>query len=223
MNNWSWCYHFLTVLYIFLSCLPSVYLLILILNPTTSLDMCHDLSLQFATKAKTWKSVGRECNLRVTLTLTGVWEGVKEGAHTLSNGLPLWELESLWTFEFLKSNLKGENSLDWKLLYIIEKLLKHKYLKWVHMIHLSIYNTSYGWKKNQKSKCQFDFQLLKVKNRLKLRVCRWHATYHWKAPHKGYNVVWNLTLIGSLHKKWWVSKMAKFLISRIPRFLTWES
>jgi hypothetical protein len=28
--------------------------------------------------------------------------------------------------------------------YTIGKLLRHRCLKWAHMIHLSIYNTSYG-------------------------------------------------------------------------------
>jgi hypothetical protein len=29
---------------------------------------------------------------------------------------------------------------------------------------LSTYNISYGWKKSQKSKCQFDFRALKIGN-----------------------------------------------------------
>jgi len=55
------------------------------------------------------------------------------------------------------------------------------------MTHLSTYNTSYGQKKDQKSKCQFDFQPLKVKNRPNLHACRWLTTYLWKAFDKGYN------------------------------------
>jgi hypothetical protein len=35
------------------------------------------------------------------------------------------------------------------------------------MIYLSTYNTSYGQKKGWESKCQFDSQPLKVKNRPK--------------------------------------------------------
>jgi hypothetical protein len=45
------------------------------------------------------------------------------------------------------------------------------------MIHLNTYNTSYGWKKGLESKCQFDFQPLKVKNHLELGVCKGRATY----------------------------------------------
>jgi hypothetical protein len=83
-------------------------------------------------------------------------------------------------FEFLKRNLRGRNSLDSKVPYTIEKFLRHRYLKWDCMIHLSIYKTSYGWKKDEESKCQFGFWPLKVRNRLELCACRLCATYHWK-------------------------------------------
>jgi hypothetical protein len=50
--------------------------------------MCHDdLILGLATKTRAWKGVGHECNL-------GVCKNVREWAHTLSSGLPLWKLES---------------------------------------------------------------------------------------------------------------------------------
>ncbi len=49
------------------------------------------------------------------------------------------------------------------------------------MIHLSIYNTSYGQKKSRELKCQFDSRPLKIKNCPKLSACRWRATYRWKA------------------------------------------
>jgi hypothetical protein len=34
---------------------------------------------------------------------------------------------------------------------------------------------------------QFDSQQLKVRNQPDFLVCRWHATYHWKALNEGYN------------------------------------
>jgi len=37
--------------------------------------------------------------------------------------------------------------MDWKIIYIIEKLLKRRCLQWVCMTHLNIWNTSYGQKK----------------------------------------------------------------------------
>jgi hypothetical protein len=52
---------------------------------------------------------------------------------------PLWELKSQWTPESLKGNYRGQNSLDERVSYTIENLLKHKCLKWVHMTHFSTY------------------------------------------------------------------------------------
>jgi hypothetical protein len=51
---------------------------------------------------------------------------------------PPIELEPQWTPEFLKDDYKGQNSLDWRVFYIIEKLLKRKCLKWTRMTHLDI-------------------------------------------------------------------------------------
>jgi hypothetical protein len=64
--------------------------------------------------------------------------------------------------DFLKSDLKNQNSLIWGLPYTIENLLRHRCLKRGCIIHLSIYSTSYGRKKGQDSKCQFDSWPLKV-------------------------------------------------------------
>jgi len=136
---------------------------------------------------------------------------------------PRWELESLWNPECLKRNFMGQNSLDWKVPYTIEKFLRCRYLKWVCMTHLSIYNISYGWKKNWKSKCQFDSWPLKVGNRPYLCAYRWRATYRWKVFNESYNFVLNFTLIESLHKKLWACKVVRVLISRILGLLTWES
>jgi len=91
------------------------------------------------------------------------------------------------------------------------------------MIHLSIYNTSYGRKNGQESKCKFDFQQLKVRNLFNLRVCGWHVTYHWKDLNEGYNFSLDLTSIEGIHKKLWASKVAKVPILRILKLSTWES
>jgi hypothetical protein len=91
------------------------------------------------------------------------------------------------------------------------------------MIHLSTYNTSYGRKKSRKSKCQFDFRPLKIKNYVELRACKWLATYHWKVLEKGYKFFLDLSLIRGLHKKLCASKGTKVLIMRILRILIWES
>jgi hypothetical protein len=157
--------------------------------------------------------------LEVTFTLLGVRENVREWTHTLPSRLPLWELES-WIF---RKWFEGLKFIKLKTSLPIRNLLRHICLKWVRMIHLSTYNTSYGWKKGKESKCQFDYWPLKVKNHLELRVWRWRATYRWKAFNKGYNFSLDLALVKGLHKKLWVSKVARVRISRISKLLTWES
>jgi len=48
--------------------------------------------------------------------------GECEGMNpTFPNELPLWELESHWTFEFSNSDYMGQNPLDQKVIYIIRK------------------------------------------------------------------------------------------------------
>ncbi len=80
------------------------------------------------------------------------------------------------------------------------------------MTHLDTSNTSYGQKKGQ-----FDFQPLKVKNRLDFFVCKWLATYRWKALDERYNFALNLILIEGLHAKLWVPKVAEVPIVKISR------
>jgi hypothetical protein len=41
--------------------------------------------------------------------LLGVQESVREWNSTLPNELPLWELESQWTPQFLEGDCKGQN------------------------------------------------------------------------------------------------------------------
>ncbi len=45
-----------------------------------------------------------------------------------------------------------------------------------------------------------------------MRVCRWRATYFWKALNKSYNFSLDLTSIKGLHKKLWPSKILGVLI-----------
>jgi len=106
--------------------------------------------------------------------------------HTLRE-FHFGELESWWTPEFSEGNFRGQNSMTWRVFYINEKFLEFRYLKWARIAHLDIWNTSYGQKKGRESNCQFDSQPLKVGNQPDFRVCRWHATYCWKALNKGYN------------------------------------
>jgi hypothetical protein len=97
---------------------------------------------------------------------------------------------------------------DWRVFYIIGKLLKRSYLKWARMTHLDTWNTSYGQKKGRESNWQFDSQPLKVENRPDLLACRWHATYRWKNLDEGYNFALDFISILGLHAKLWAPKVA---------------
>jgi hypothetical protein len=88
------------------------------------------------------------------------------------------------------------------------------------MIHLDIWNISYGQKKGQKSKCQFDSRSLKVENRPDLLLCKWCVTYYWKVLNESYNFSWDLNSIRGLHKLW-ASKVARVLILGISGPPTW--
>jgi hypothetical protein len=171
------------------------------------------------TNVRAWKGSGWECNMRVTLTLLGMWENVREWPHTFQSGLPLWELESVWIPKSSKNDLKCKNLLDWGFFYNIGNIVRLICIKWDLMIHLSTHNTSYGQKKGWESKCQFDFRPLEVGNRLEWRVCMWCAIYIWKYLYKGYNFASDLTSIEGLHKKLWTSKVVEVLILGIPKFL----
>jgi hypothetical protein len=81
-----------------------------------------------------------------------VWGSVREWTLTLPRQLPLWEMESRWTPETSKSELRGQNSMACGLIYIIGKLLERRCLKWARIAHLNIWNVSYGQKKGRESK-----------------------------------------------------------------------
>jgi len=112
--------------------------------------------------------------------------------------------------------------MDWRVLYIIGKILKLRCLNWACMIHLNIWNTSYGQKKGRESNWQFDSRPLKVGNHPDFLVCRWRATYHWKALDEGYNFVLDLILIGGLHAKLWAYKVTRNPFVRILRLPLWS-
>jgi hypothetical protein len=99
--------------------------------------------------------------------------------------------------------------MDWGVYYIIKNLLECRCLKWAHITHLDISNTSYGQKKGYESNWQFDSRPLKVRNRPNFLACRRCVTYHWKALHKCYNFSWDLISIWGMHAKLWASKVAK--------------
>jgi hypothetical protein len=148
-----------------------------------------------------------------------VQESVREWTLTLPKELPLWELESQWTLKFSESNCRGQNSLDWNVCYIIEKLLERTCLKWARMTHLDIWNTSYGPKKGRESNWQFDSRPLKVGNQPDFRPCKWRATYGWKALNEGYNFALDLISIGGLKRKLWAPKVARVSSGEVQSIL----
>jgi hypothetical protein len=128
-------------------------------------------------------------------------------------------LESQWTSKFSKGECKGQNTLDWKVPYIIGKLLERKFLEWALITHLNISNTSYGQKKGQESNWQFDSRPLKAGNRPNFLTFKWHVSYHWKTLYDGYNFALNLISIGGLNTKLWAPKVVGIPtlgISRLP-------
>jgi hypothetical protein len=62
-----------------------------------------------------------------------------------------WVLEPKWTPKFLERNFRGQNPLDWDVLYIIRHLLEFRCLKRARMTHLDTSSTNYGQKKGRKS------------------------------------------------------------------------
>jgi hypothetical protein len=119
----------------------------------------------------------------------------------VGNWSPKWSLESL------ERNYRRQNLLPWKVLYIIEKLLKLRCQKWVRITNLETWNTSYGQKKCWESNWYFDSQALKVRNQPNCLVCRQHTTYCWKVIDHGYNFAWDLITIEGLHAKLCTSKV----------------
>ncbi len=138
--------------------------------------LCCNPSFGLATKARACKGEGQEGSPGVTSHAPGSVEECEGMNPTLPNELPLWELESRWTFKSSKSDYRGQNPLDWNVLYIIEKLLEFRCLKWARMTHLDNSNTSYGQKKGRESNWQFDSWPLKVGNRPNFLECRWCST-----------------------------------------------
>jgi hypothetical protein len=145
-----------------------------------------------------------------------VKESVREIPLTLPTKFPRWELESQWTPKSSESNFKGQNPMDWGILFIsLENFLERRCLKWAHIIHLDIWNTSYDQKKGRKSNYQFDSRPLKVKNCPNFLTFRWCATYNWKSLDEGYNFASYLISIGGLHAKLWGPKVARVPTMRI--------
>ncbi len=176
----------------------------------------HNPSLGLTTKARACKVASQEKKLGNERNCEGMNPHTPKGASTLGVGV---SMDSWRTPECSESNCKGQKSMDWRVFYIIEKILKLRCIKWARMTHLDIWNTSYGQKKGQESNWQFDSWPLKVKNRPNFLMYRWRATYYWKALDKGYKFTLDLISIRGLHAKLWGPKVMGVLtlgISKLP-------
>jgi hypothetical protein len=169
--------------------------------------LCRNPSLGLATKARGCKVVGQVGDpgaLHMLPRVQRVWGNAPSHSQVNSH-VGSWHLER--TPESLEHNCKGQNSSPWGVFYIIGKLLKCRCLKWSHMVHLDIWNTSYGQKKSRESNWQFDSWPLNVGNRPDLLGCRRRATYRWKALDESYNFALDRTSIRGLFAKLWGSKV----------------
>jgi len=168
-----------------------------------------------------WTTLLRRANeilsiiLKMTSVATPLLEECEDDTHTLEMGT--WEFSG--TLKTLEFNCRGQNTLPWDILYILEKLSKCRCRKWLCMSHLDICNTSYGKKKGRGSNWQFDSWPLKVKNRPDLGVCRWSVTRHWKALKENYKFASNLIPIGGLSKELWTRKVPRIQTGTISRLL----
>jgi 5-methylcytosine-specific restriction endonuclease McrA len=154
--------------------------------------------------------------------LPGVWKvwgsepSHSQGNSHLGDGVPM---ESRWSPETLERDCRGQNSMVWDVIYVIENLLKCRCLKWACIAHLNTWNTSYAQKEGQKSNWQFNSRPLKIGNQPDLLGYRWRATYHWNDFDEGYNFALDLISIGGLLTKLWRPKVAgvsSLAISGLP-------
>jgi len=82
------------------------------------------------------KLVSQEWNLVVTFHAFGNAREHEGMNPTLPSELPFWELKSQWPLQPSEDDCKGQTSLDWKIPYIIGKILELRCLKWACMTHL---------------------------------------------------------------------------------------
>jgi hypothetical protein len=127
--------------------------------------------------------------------------------------------DSSETLKISEFDCRGQNTMNWGVLYIIGKLSKCRCRKWACMGHLDIFSTNYGKKKGQESNWQFDFRPLKVGNRHDPCVCRWIVTQCWKALKEVYKFVLHLIPIGGLSKELWSHKIPGVQIETISGLL----
>jgi hypothetical protein len=169
------------------------------LSPHTILVTTLTLGLRPRQGVGRWRAKRKaQESLRMPMGVQRVW-GHEPSHSQINSHVGSWSPKR--TPKSSECNYRGQNASPWSVLYIIEKLLKRRCLKWARIAHLDIYNASYGQKNGRESNWQFDSRPLKIWNRPDFLMCRQRATYRWKALDKGYNFASDLIMIGGLHKK----------------------
>jgi len=126
-------------------------------------------------------------------------------------------MESRWTFEISEIDLRDQNSIACDVLYIIRKLLERRCLKWAHIAHLDIWNTSYGqkkgrpvWPPTRKSRESTRFTWLQTTCHIPLESSWWELQlFFWSHfDQRSSCKVMRLQSRGS--PCWWDSPLARF-------------
>jgi hypothetical protein len=92
-------------------------------------NKCHNPSLGLVIKARACKVVGQEEAWESHGMLPRVYKSVREWTLTLQGELAFWELEFRWISESSEDDCKGQNSMAWRVPYIIGKLLERRFSK----------------------------------------------------------------------------------------------
>jgi hypothetical protein len=93
-----------------------------------NVQMCRNPSLGLTTEVKGLQECGLRGKPGNHIPYYRKCKRVREWTLTLLRELPFWELAFRWTSKSSKSNCKGQNSLDWGVPYIIEKILERRCL-----------------------------------------------------------------------------------------------
>jgi hypothetical protein len=110
-------------------------------------------------------------------------------------------------FSKTQSLIAGVKTPRLEVFFMSFEIVKCRCRKWPRMHHSNICSTSYGRKKGRESNWQFDFQPLKVRNRLDPGVCRSSATHRWKALEESYKFSLDLVPIKGLSWELWAFKV----------------
>ncbi len=148
-------------------------------------QICHNLSLGLATKARGCKVGSQEKDPGVTSHALGSAKNVKDKPSHSQVNSHVGNWNPKWTPKSLECDCRGQNPLPWRIFYINGNLLKCRCLKWACIAHLDIWNISNVQKKGRESNWQLDSRPLKVKNQSNFLVFRQRVTYHWKDFDKG--------------------------------------